>query len=272
MRLAISNIAWDISEDETIGKLLARFNINAIDVAPAKYFSDIINVADNEIANVKNQWVDRGIEITGMQALLFNKTNLNLFGTKDDQNLMLDYLDAVCRIGSGLGAKRLVFGSPKNRDRAGLSNREATDLASNFFFRLGDIAQLNDVFVCLEPNPICYGSNFMVNSIDTLNVVKEVGHPSIKMQFDTGAIIINNEDPISLLQDCAPFVGHVHISEPNLVTLGDGKTDHKELSYAIKQFLPNHLLSIEMLATKNESHEVSIERAVNFAIKHYSWS
>ena len=35
---------------------------------------------------------------------------------------MLEHLRAVCRIGAGLGATRLVFGSPKNRDRSGLSD------------------------------------------------------------------------------------------------------------------------------------------------------
>ena len=266
MRLAISNIAWDISEDESIASLLKYFNVDAIDVAPGKYFSDIINTTDKEIANVKNWWSQHGIEITGMQALLFGKTDLNLFTPKNSQDLMLDYLQAVCRIGSGLGAKKLVFGSPKNRNREGLDDKEALDVATTFFHRLGDIAQFNDLLICLEPNPVCYDSNFMTNSIDTLNIVKHVAHPAIRMQFDTGALIINNENPAAILQECSSFIGHVHISEPNLVPLGDGKNDHIKISNALKQFLPNQLLSIEMLATKNESHELSIERAINFVI------
>jgi sugar phosphate isomerase/epimerase len=269
MRLAISNITWDVSEDQVIATLLKHFNIDAIDVAPGKYFSDIINTTDEEIANVKNWWSQHGIEITGMQALLFGKTDLNIFTAKKSQDLMLDYLQAVCKIGSGLGAKKLVFGSPKNRNRDGLDDKEAIDIATAFFHRLGDIAQLNDVLICLEPNPVCYKSNFMINSFDTLDVVKQVAHPAIKMQFDTGALIINNENPVSVLQECASFIGHVHISEPNLVPLGDGNNDHINISNSLKQFLPNQLLTIEMLATKNESHELSIERAVNFAIKYY---
>jgi len=269
MRLAISNIAWDVTEDESMASLLKYLYVDAIDVAPGKYFSDIINTTDKEIANVKNWWSQHGIEITGMQALLFGKTDLNLFGPKKSQDLMLDYLQAVCKIGSGLGAKRLVFGSPKNRNRDGLNDKKAIDIATTFFHRLGDIAQLNDVLICLEPNPVCYDSNFMTNSIDTLSIVKHVAHPAIRMQFDTGALIINNENPATVLQECSSFIGHVHISEPNLVPLGDEKNDHIKISNALKQFLPNQLLSIEMLATKNESHEVSIERAINFAIKCY---
>jgi hypothetical protein len=52
-----------------------------------------------------------------MQALLFGTTGLNVFGDNKSQEAMLEHLRAVCRIGAGLGATKLVFGSPKNRDR-----------------------------------------------------------------------------------------------------------------------------------------------------------
>ena len=40
MRLAISNIAWETTEDEVIAELLARFDVDAIDIAPGKYFPE----------------------------------------------------------------------------------------------------------------------------------------------------------------------------------------------------------------------------------------
>jgi sugar phosphate isomerase/epimerase len=54
-----------------------------------------------------------------------------------------------------------------------------------------------------------------------------------------------------------------------LLPLGDGGVDHAKVVAALKQYLPNHVVSIEMLATKNEPHEVSIERALTVAIQHY---
>lgn len=49
---------------------------------------------------------------------------LNIFATDASRDAMLHYLDAVCRIAGLLGASRLVFGSPKNRDRTGLTDKE----------------------------------------------------------------------------------------------------------------------------------------------------
>lgn len=269
MRLAISNIAWDPDEDIAVAALLRRYGIDAIDVAPGKYFPEPATATAQDIARVKNWWADQGIEITGMQALLFGTTGLNIFGSKESQAAMLEHLAGVCRIGGGLGGTRLVFGSPKNRDRGALDDGEVEQISSAFFRRLGDIAQSFGVTICLEPNPPLYGANFMTTTTETAAVVAKVAHPAVRMQLDTGALTINCEDPLQLLRKHASLVGHVHASEPNLVPLGDGGTDHRRVAAALGQYLPRHVVSIEMVATKDEPHERSIERALNIAIASY---
>lgn len=269
MRLAISNIAWDIAEDISVAKLLGKFGIDAIDVAPGKYFPDPANAKDEDIAKVRRWWADHGIEITGMQALLFGTTGLNIFGDGKSQDAMQKHLRAVCRIGAGIGATRLVFGSPKNRDRSGLSDIQTFEQAVKFFRRLGDAAQEHGVFVCLEPNPARYGANFMTSSAETAHVVAAVSHDAIRMQFDTGALTINGESPEAVLECNTRLIGHIHASEPDLVPLGDGGTDHQMMHKALQHHIPDHVVSIEMAATKEEPHLHSIERALTCAIECY---
>ncbi len=269
MRLAISNIAWDVSEDKGVLELLKRFNVDAIDVAPGKYFPDPVKASHSDIQRVRAWWADQGIEITGMQSLLFGTVGLNIFGSEDVQSSLLEHLAAICSIGSGLGATRLVFGSPKNRDRTGLSDEEALTCAVPFFRQLGDIAGEHGVIVCLEPNPACYGANFMTTSSETAHVVSVVDHPSIRMQFDTGALTINDESVESVLKDYTHLIGHVHASEPNLVPLGDHHVDHGKFCEGIKHYLPDHIVSVEMVATKEEPHFAAIERALVYATKYY---
>lgn len=269
MRLAISNIAWDPAEDDAIARLLGRCGIDAIDVAPSKYFAAPREATDEDISLVRRRWAESGIEITGMQALLFGTDGLNMFGTPGTQQAMLQHLDAVCRIGRGLGAKRLVFGSPKHRDRGSLSDAEAHDIAIPFFGRLGEIAESHGVLICLEPSPARYSANFMTTTAETARVVELVDHPAIRLQLDTGALTINEEDPGEVLRDHAPLVGHVHASEPDLLPLGDADADHASVCRALEQHLPDHLVCIEMLATKQEGHEASIERAISVAVRNY---
>lgn len=269
MRLAISNIAWDVSEDEDVVKLLHKFQVDAIDVAPGKYFPVPAKANAEEIRKVKHWWYERGIEITGMQALLFGTTGLNVFGPAEVKDAMLDHLSAVCRIGAGLGATRLVFGSPGNRNRVGLSDEQALEQAVSFFRRLGDIAQAQGIVMCLEPNPTRYGANFMTSSAETAHVVNCVGHPAVRMQLDTGALTINGEAAETVLAEYAHLIGHVHASEPDLVPLGDGGTNHQLLHEILSRYLPNHVVSVEMVATKEEPHLASIERALACAAACY---
>lgn len=269
MRLAISNIAWNIQEDFAVARLLEKFGIDAIDIAPGKYFPDLVSAKDEDIANVRQWWADHGIEITGMQALLFGTTGLNVFGDDESQRAMLQHLRAVCRIGAGLGATRLVFGSPRNRDRSDLSDAQTLEQAVYFFRRLGTIAQEHGVIICLEPNPTRYGANFMTTSQETAQVVTAIDHDAIWMQFDTGALTINRESPEFVLRHSAKLIGHVHASEPDLVPLGDGGTDHPLMYKALQQYLPDHVVSIEMVATKEEPYLCSIERALVCAVEYY---
>ena len=269
MRLAISNIAWDATENDGVAALLQRYQVDAIDIAPGKYFANPELATGAEIARIRGWWEERGIEITGMQSLLFGTTGLNVFGPPAVQDATLRRLGSVCRIGGLMGATRLVFGSPKNRDRGSLSEDQAIASAIPFFCRLGDIAAAEGVVICLEPNPTCYGANFMTTSHETAKVVEAVGHPAIRMQLDTGAMTINNETPADIVSSCARLIGHVHASEPNLVPLGAGGTRHDLVCSALTKHLPGTLVTIEMVATQTEPHLASIERALAAATLSY---
>jgi len=268
MRLAISNIAWDIEEDDSIAPLLTRLGIDAIDVAPTKYFPDLYAVSDNKIDHVRRYWADHGVEITGMQSLFFG-SNLNMFGSTESRVAMLRRLSVVCRIGARLGASRLVFGSFKNRDRAQLSDEETISIALNFFRNLGEIAQSYGVLICLEPIPDSYGANFMCTSATAADMVVTVDHPAIRMQLDTGTMAVNAEDTAETILEYAPLIAHIHASEPDLGLFGFGGADHAKVGRTLRQRLPEQIVSVEMLATKNEPHVLSVERALIEAVRYY---
>ncbi|WP_236169979.1 sugar phosphate isomerase/epimerase family protein [Pseudomonas parasichuanensis] len=269
MRLSISNIAWEVAEDEQIAELLAASGVDAIDIAPGKYFPQPAQASEQQILQVRDWWRARGVEIVGMQALLFGTSGLNVFGDADSRAALLEHLAAVCRIAGKLGATRVVFGSPKNRDRSGLDDQQAQAIAVAFFRQVGAIAQAEGVVFCLEPNPTCYGANFMTCAADTAHIVRQVAHPAVRMQFDTGALAINGEDPLAVLADCAELIGHVHASEPQLLPLGDGATPHADMAVAIARYLPEHIVTVEMVATAGEAHGQSVARALGIARQHY---
>ncbi|WP_018152507.1 sugar phosphate isomerase/epimerase family protein [Leeia oryzae] len=268
MRISISNIAWNPAEDEHVADILAERNIDAIDVAPTKYFPSLKAVSVNDLNVVRCWWEDRGIEIIGMQSLMFGMGNLNLFGVPDIQAEMLEYLKSVCDVGAGLGAKYLVFGSPKNRDRLSYTDSQARTIAVDFFRRLGDFADSLNMIICLEPNPAIYGCNYLRNSMETAAVVRSVAHPAIRMQLDTGALQINKEDVGYTLLEYADIIGHVHLSEPNLICIQDSDF-HYVAGKLISEKLPEHIATIEMLNSNDANGLANIEQALDIVIHNY---
>jgi len=269
LKISISNIAWDAREDIEISAILNSLGIDSIDIAPSKYFSDINKTTEEEVVKVKEWWLKKGINIVGMQSLLFGTKGLHLFGENSSVNKLERHLQKICKISSYLGAKKIVFGSPKNRDRGNLNDDEVKDKSVKFFRSLGEYASDNGIVVCLEPNPERYGANFMTTSKETIEIVRAIDHEAIKMQFDTGSLTINNESAEIILKDNADIIGHIHISEPDLLPIGDSDTDHELIFNSLVKYLPDAIVTIEMIATTKEKHIDSIERAIRYTSNIY---
>jgi sugar phosphate isomerase/epimerase len=267
MRLALSSIAWDVEKESEVIDLMKGFGVNAVEIVPGKYFGELNRVSDDCMDKLRLRWLASGIEAVAMQSLMFGTKGLNIFGTASTQALMLSHLEIVCRIGGRLGAKKLVFGSPKSRDISGLEYTAALGIAIDFMKRLARIAEYYGVVICLEPNPTRYNANFMTTSDETDQVVRLVNHRSIKMQFDTGSLTINHEDVEEVLQRSRDIIGHIHISEPDLLPLGSGGVDHERVSFFIKKYLPDYVASIEIRPQQEEFLE--IYHSLQLACRYY---
>lgn len=270
MRIAISNLAWGKNEDLPASKLIKRYNIDAVELALGKYFTDLSEVSELEIKQLGNFWCNLGIEIIGLQSLLFGTTGFNIFGNKESKRRLLDYLENLSRFANILNCQRLVFGSPKNRDRSGLTDEQAHEEAAQFFTQLGDIAEKYEVVFCLEPSPRCYGANFLTTSYEMFDFVEKLNHCSIKFQIDTGAILINQESFEDVIEMSKAKIGHIHISEPNLVEIGHSGTKHALFAKIMrKSLLDTSLISIEMLSDNTEASFLKLENSLKFTTRIY---
>lgn len=265
MSLSISNIAWNPNLDDSIAELLNKHDVHCIDIAPGKYFNNLMEVETSEILSVKHFWDMRRISIIGMQSLFYGTKGFNVFGeTYAD---MLSYLGIICKTASILGARFLTFGSPKNRDRSRLSDSETLDRALSFFYKAGKIAQNHNVVLCLEPNPKEYGANFLTTTNETYNFIKMLNHPNIKLQLDVGALILNDET-IKDIDMSSDMIGHIHISEPQLRPVGTNQAEHSLFSLTIKKLESNK--TIEMLTTDAGNPLEVIEKSLIFAKRLYA--
>src|SRR5581483_3256291 len=104
-RLAISNIAWEPAEDDAIGTVLRTAGVGGVEIAPTKWKENPVRASLADIAEYRKAWEQRGLRIVSMQALLFGRPELQLFGEESSRAAMLDYLQRLVKLGAGLGAK-----------------------------------------------------------------------------------------------------------------------------------------------------------------------
>jgi D-psicose/D-tagatose/L-ribulose 3-epimerase len=270
MKLSISNIAWNTSEDDEISKILNNYKINLIDIAPNKYFHSINTIDDEEITKVKDFWKHRSIQISCLQSILYNTENFNIFNYDEKSKVsLLKYLEKIIKISSKLGAKNIIFGSPKNRDRGSLNDTEVLLRSKSFFRSLGDIALNYNISVCIEPIPTLYNCNFMTNTFETEKIIRIIDHEAIKLNLDIGSLTINDENLDDVMIKCQDLISYAHLSERNLVTLGKSNLDYRRIIDTISKYIPDITLSIEMLNFKDKSNIKNVENSINLIKKSF---
>ena len=116
MKLAVSNIAWNQEEDAQITDLLRKLRVQGIEIAPTRIWPSWNGASAATAAPVAEEFKSAGFSIPALQAILFDKPELKVLGSKESQSALLKHLALVADLAEVLGAKTLVFGSPKNRD------------------------------------------------------------------------------------------------------------------------------------------------------------
>jgi D-psicose/D-tagatose/L-ribulose 3-epimerase len=221
MKLAASNIAWDPSEDDEVAGVLRQHGFSGVEIAPSKRWDAPAEATPGEIADYRTAWEHRGMQVVAMQALLYGRSDLQLFGPESARRSLREYLTAIVELAHGLGARALVFGSPKNRKRGMMPLDEATSIAVEFFRELGTVAASRDCLFCIEPNPPMYDCDFINTTAEAIALCERIASPGVKVNGDVGAMTANGENPEATLSGPMSWLGHFHASEPQLAEVGD---------------------------------------------------
>lgn len=248
MKLAVSNIAWPSSQDVEVGEILNRNGYGGLEVAPTKIWQNPLDASASEVTQYRKQWNEMGLEIVAAQSLLFGHPEMTVFESQEKRNATVSYLKQIARLCSDLGAKSLVFGSPKNRRVGGLSPSEVRGIALDFFGELGVYASEVGTSFVLEANPADYGADFVTCADEATAIVREINHPGLRLHLCTGCMKLSGDDVSAEITKGAELLGHFHISEPFLTPPDEGATqvDHPAAAAALAGIAYDGWCSIEM--------------------------
>lgn len=263
LQLAVSNIAWDTTSEPDVFKALRQAKVTGIEVAPTKIWPDWVGASAKSARELRHSIESESFSIPALQAILFGKPDLQLFGARDVVERLKSHIGQVCEIASELGAHKLVFGSPKNRDPGDLSEADAWRYAIDTMRSIGDICAEHSVILCVEANPAAYGCKFVTNFRDAARFVSEIASPSVGLHFDTGCMIMAGDDATQISADLSG-ISYVHISQPNLETFASPHPSHQALSGELARTPYDSWISIEMRGVDG-AHVQNVVTACQFA-------
>ncbi len=88
----------------------------------------------------------------------------------------------------------------------------------------------------------CY---FLTSAADCARFISEVDHPSLRMMYDTFHANIEEKDIAQAIRTCAPYTVHVHISENDRSTPGEGHVDWDTTFRTLKEVKYDGWMMIE---------------------------
>ena len=246
MKLSISNIAWNIENNETVYNLMQKYGFTGLEIAPTKIFPENPYNCLKEAAiwaeNLKNKY---DFCISSMQSIWYGKSQ-KIFASDEDKQILIDYTKRAIDFAFSIGCKNLVFGCPKNRN---IEKESDYQIAIEFFKQIGDYAYSKNTTIGMEANPAIYNTNFINDTKSALELIKNVNSKGFKLNLDIGTMIQNNEN-YKELTGYINLINHVHISEPYLIKI-EKRELHKHIISVLKNENYDKFISIEMKEQEN---------------------
>jgi D-psicose/D-tagatose/L-ribulose 3-epimerase len=266
-KLTVSNIAWDSTPITEILPILRNAGVSAIEVAPTVVWPNWQGATVEAAEQYADGLREEGFSIPSLQAILFAKPDLHLFGSPQQIGGLKSHIEYVADLAQAMGAKILVFGAPKNRLRGATPFDRARHIAVEFFSHVGDACAKRGVCLCIEPNPVQYGCDFITNSADGFELVELVNSKGFGLHLDVAGMHLADESAHDAIVSTADRLRHIHISEPNLQDFTQPVCDHASAAKALQEIDYTAWVSIEM--RKSEQPKESLKRACDFVMERY---
>lgn len=245
MKLAVSNLAWPVTDDEAVARVLRDEGVTGVEIAPSKVWVRAPLVAVGIAEAYADWWRTAGCSVVAFQAILFGRPELTLFG--DAVAALQQHLVDMGQLAARCGARVLVFGAPGNRKRGQWSMSSAMTAAARTLRLVADGLAPLGVHLCIEPIPPCYGCDFINTAAEAAVLADAVGHPNFGVHLDTAALALSCETSEAALAPVMRHVRHVHLSEFDLAPLGTSRAvPHAQLGSALAAVGYAGWFSVEM--------------------------
>jgi sugar phosphate isomerase/epimerase len=245
MRLAVSNVAWPLGQEDAAYELLASLGVAGVEVAPTR-LGPWNALPVSCLAEHRAKLAAAGLVVSSLQAIFYGRIEPQLLGDASAFRLMHEHMRLVTGIAGALGATALVFGSPRNRRRGEMSIERAGKIAGERLSLLGDVVMDAGAVLAIEPVPAVYGGDFLGSWREVLRIVEDVNHPGVRVHLDTAGVGLAGDSIGDAVVASKDWLAHFHAAQPHLVAFSPPERNHAEAAAALNAIGYDKWLSIEL--------------------------
>lgn len=245
MLIGISAIGWkDEEEEQILSANAGAFNI--LEIIPARIFAqneDYFDIA-------KRYREEYGLWTYSAQALFFNSQVLSF----EDQAATSDHLLRVIKLGSYMGIKRFILGSP------GLRKGSPSCLMS-VLQKMDNILEANDAILCIEPVARSFGGKYFFTVEEIVNQIDFYNLQNVRTMLDTNNAWLQGDSPRKILKNYSSYIAHVHISDTDNGPLLN-KYEHRQIRKMLGQYDYPYGIVRELFKAKENLREYPLFREI----------
>lgn len=231
-------------------RALRAMGYGAVEVAPYTLADPVFPRALAEAPALRRAAADMGLDILGLHWLFARAEGLHVHHPDARvRERARDHLLRLMDLCAALGGRVMVFGSPAARGLLpGETYEEAWARSRDFFAGLAPEAERRGVLVCLEPLAR-HSSSFLNTVAEATRLMREIGHPAIRLNLDTGALADEGRPPAETIRQVAAAapgaIAHVQVNDPNRLGPGMGHLDFAPIRDALAAAGYEGYLSVE---------------------------
>jgi sugar phosphate isomerase/epimerase len=247
----VSNLAWSHKDFNRIYKLLKKYNIKGLDIAPIKINKDWSKVKQESLKFKK--LLDKvNLKVNALQGI-FYKTNFNIFNTNElDKEKLLSHFKKILDLTKIFKCKKIILGSSNFRDKKKLKIKFADIKFVQFFKNLDPLLKKYNVSLCFEPIPKQYGENYLYNSDKILKLLNKINSENYYINFDSSMYHFRKYNKKLFLRGYKN-IKNIQISQKNFTYFHPISSNNKKFLNTLKE-LDIKNISIEIIS-KNTNLE-----------------
>ena len=247
MKFAICNEIFREWKLEDVFAYAARLGYAGVEIAPFTLANSVTEISPADREAIRQSAQRHGIEIAGIHWLLVKPEGLYLnHPDAAIRQRTSDYFCALVEFCADIGSRRMVIGSPKQRNlMPGVNLEQAQIWALATFAAPLARAAAREVTLCFEPlGPA--ETNFINTAAQAIAFVERAASPRLKIILDVKAMSSEAKPIPQIIRESWPHFAHFHANDPNLKGPGFGNVDFHPIAAALQEVGYDGFVSVEV--------------------------